>query len=464
MANTATQSQVPAAPKNPRLKKPLIMQKFGGTSVGDAERIKRVARIIADTAEQGYHVAVVVSAMGHSTDHLVDLANQLTENPSGREYDALLATGEMVTTALMAMALNSMGYPAIGLSGPQAGIHTEDLYNRARILEIKTEHIINQLNGGKIVIISGFQGQNSLGETTTLGRGGSDTSAVALAGALGAERCDIYTDVRGVYSTDPRVVPEAVKLDQISYIEMMELARVGAQVLHPRAVELAKRGNVTLSKRSTFHLEDPGTMIVDHSFLERVNPVTGVASDKSQARLAIVGVPDKPGVAADIFGNLADANISVDMIIQSLGSEHSGTTNDIAFTIPSTDLADGKRILEDVKNKVGAAAVLVDDDIAKVSIVGAGMIDRPGIAADFFQALSTAGINIKMIATSEIKISCLVEKSAADSAVRAIHKAFFPDAKLPAESAIPEEAEEQSLVKEALIDEFGELVDEKVGY
>lgn len=426
---------------------PIIVQKFGGTSVGDAEKIKRVARIIVDTAEKGHRVVTVVSAMGHTTDHLVELANQISENPNGREYDALLATGELVTTSLVAMAINAMGYPAIGLSGPQAGIHTEDLYNRARILEIKTENILQHLNEGRIVIVSGFQGLNAKGETTTLGRGGSDTSAVALAGALGAERCDIYTDVRGVYSTDPRVVPEAVKLKQISYIEMMELARVGAQVLHPRAVELAKRGQVRLSKRSTFDLEDPGTMIVDHEFLECDQAVTGIACDNSQTRLAIIGVPDKPGVAAEIFGSLATHNISVDMIIQSLGGAHTKHTNDIAFTISTTDLHDAVKTLEAVREKIGAEAVLQDSDIAKVSIVGAGMIDRPGIAADLFTALATAGINIKMIATSEIKISCLVDKAKGDDAVRAIHKVFFPDAKAT-QSAIPDDV----------------LINEKVGY
>jgi len=422
------------------MSKKIIVQKFGGTSVGDAEKIKRVARIIIDTAEKGFGVVTVVSAMGHDTDHLVDLANQVTENPTGREYDALLATGEMVTTALMAMAINSMGYPAIGLNGPQAGIHTEDLYNRARILEIKTEQIKKHLDAGKIVIVTGFQGLGPNGDITTLGRGGSDTSAVALAGALGAERCDIYTDVRGVYSTDPRVVPEAVKMSQISYIEMMELARVGAQVLHPRAVELARRGNVVLSKRSTFHLEDPGTMIVDHDMLEREHAVTGIACDKSQTRLALIGVPDQPGVAAEIFGTLATQNISVDMIIQSLGhsEDPKDRTNDIAFTINTTELHDAIRVLTEVKTKIHAKDLVQDSDIAKVSIVGAGMIDRPGIAADMFTALSKAKINIKMIATSEIKISCLVDKAQGDDAVRAIHKAFFPDAKIPAEAMVNE--------------------------
>jgi aspartate kinase len=411
-------------------KKPLILQKFGGTSVGDAERIQRVARIIADTAEKGHQVVTVVSAMGHSTDELVSLAKKISENPGGREYDALLATGEMVSVSLVAMALQSMGYEAIGLNGAQAGIYTEDLHNRARILEIKTEQITRHLDAGKIVIITGFQGINSTGDITTLGRGGSDTSAVALAGALNAQRCDIFTDVRGVYSTDPRVVPEAVKLNEIAYIEMLELARVGAQVLHPRAVETARQGEVTVFVRSTFELDDPGTRVVGVEAMEMDRSVAGIAADDSQARLALLSVPDQPGIAAEIFGSLATHNISVDMIIQSLSDEN---TNDIAFTVALDDLNDAMKVLEEVRQKIGAAEVKVDQDIAKVSIVGAGMIDRPGIAADMFHALAGAKINIKMISTSEIKISCLVDKEQAKDAVRAIHAKFFPANTTPEE-------------------------------
>lgn len=403
--------------------KPLVVQKFGGTSVGDAERIQRVARIIADTYEKGHQVVTVVSAMGHSTDELVSLAKKISETPGGREYDALLATGEMVSVSLVAMALQSLGYEAIGLNGAQAGIYTEDLHNRARILEIKTDQITQHLDAGKIVIITGFQGINSTGDFTTLGRGGSDTSAVALAGALNAQRCDIFTDVKGVYSTDPRVVPEAVKLNEIAYIEMLELARVGAQVLHPRAVETARQGEVTVFVRSTFELDDPGTRVVGVEAMEMDRSVAGIAADDSQARLALLSVPDQPGIAAEIFGSLATHNISVDMIIQSLSDEN---TNDIAFTVSLDDLNDAMKVLEEVRQKIGAAEVKVDQDIAKVSIVGAGMIDRPGIAADMFHALASAKINIKMISTSEIKISCLVDKNQAKDAVRAIHAKFFP--------------------------------------
>jgi aspartate kinase len=416
---------------------PIIVQKFGGSSVADAEKIKNVARIIVDTYEKGFRTVAVISAMGDSTDDLVTLANQLSQNPNGREYDALLATGEMVSVAAMALAINTMGYQAIGLNGQQAGIHTEDLHNRARILEIKTDNILHHLNEGYIVLITGFQGVNAKGDLTTLGRGGSDTSAVALAGALSAERCDIYTDVRGVYSTDPRIVPEAVKIDRISYIEMMELARVGAQVLHPRAVELARQGDIKLCKRSTFDLEDPGTMMIGEVTADRNNAVTGIACDNSQIRFAVVGCPDRPGVAAEIFGSLASENISVDMIIQSLGKKEG--TNDIAFTISSNDAHDATRVMDAVKSKIGAESITRDSEIAKVSIVGAGMIDQPGIAAEMFEALAEAQINIKMISTSEIKISCLVDKNQGNDAVRAIHHKFFPHAHQHAEDVLVNE-------------------------
>lgn len=416
----------------------IVVQKFGGTSVGDVEKIRHVARIIADTYDQGHQVAVVISAMGHTTDELVSLAGDLVENPSGREFDALLITGEMVSASLMAMTLNNMGYKAVSLNGQQAGFRTEDLHNRARILEIDTGRVLYHLNNGEIVIVTGFQGVNSKGDFTTLGRGGSDTSAVALAGALGADRCDIFTDVKGVYSADPRVVPEAKKLDEITYIEMMELARVGAQVLHPRAVETARHANVQIRVRSTFYTEDMGTLVVG-SIETGTRSVSGIASDENQVRVAMAGVPDKPGIAARIFGSLAARNISVDMIIQSLNRQD---INDIAFTVSANDLHDALHTLEQVKNEIQAEAILHDSDVAKISIVGIGMIDRPGIAADMFTALADAGINIKMIATSEIKISCLIEKVQAQDAVRALHKAFFPES----------------------VSEETVMVDQKVGY
>lgn len=440
---TAATDSKPAA-RTPH--KSLIVQKFGGSSVADAEKIKHVARIIVDTYEKGHDVVSVVSAMGKTTDGLVALAKQVCDNPSGREYDALLGTGEMVTTALVAMTIQQMGYRAIGLNGGQAGVETEDLFNRARIKSIDPAVIRGYLKEGYIVIVTGFQGVNANGELTTLGRGGSDTSAVALAGALQADRCDIYTDVLGVFSTDPKVVPEAVKINEISYIEMMELARVGAKVLHPRAVELARQGNVRLSKRSTFQLEDSGTLVVPEKHVsghpaggEHGDVITGIACDLNQARLAIVDFPDRPGVAARIFGTLAQHNISVDMIIQSIaradgggdGNDSARGLNDIIFTVSSNDLNAALDVLEPVKDKIGARDILTADDIAKVSIVGAGMIDRPGIAADMFDALAEAGVNIRMIATSEIKVSCLVDKNQGHEAVRALHRKFFPHAHSP---------------------------------
>jgi aspartate kinase len=403
----------------------VVVQKFGGTSVQDVEKIRNAARIIADTHDQGHQVAVVISAMGHTTDELVSLAGEVIENPAGREFDALLITGEMVSASLMAMTLQNMGYKAVSLNGQQAGFHTEDLHNRARILELDIGRVQYHLNNTEIVVVTGFQGINSKGDFTTLGRGGSDTSAVALAGALRAERCDIFTDVKGVYSTDPRIVPEAIKIDEITYIEMLELARVGAQVLHPRAVETARHAKVQIRVRSTFYPEDMGTLVVD-SIESGNRAVSGIASDENQARLAITGVPDKPGVAAKIFGGLASRNVSVDMIIQSLNKQE---TNDIAFTVHRNELHDALETLEDVKNDIQAEAVLWDDDVAKVSVVGIGMIDRPGIAADMFTALAEAHINIKMIATSEIKISCLIDKHQAREAVCAIHEVFFPESK-----------------------------------
>lgn len=411
----------------------LIVQKFGGSSVADVDKIRHVARVVANTHDDGNQVVVVVSAMGKTTDGLVKLAHEITPNPTGevtgREYDALLSTGEQVTTALLAMTLNTMGYQAIGLNGGQAGIVTEALHNRARILEIDSQAITQHTSAGKIVIITGFQGIDRDGNITTLGRGGSDTSAVALAGALNAECCDIYTDVNGVYSTDPRIVPHAVRLDRVAYIEMLELARVGAKVLHPRSVETARQAGVKLRVRSTFTPEDDGTMVTGVDALELDRRITGIACDNHQARLAIEAVPDTPGMAARVFGAMAKGNISVDMIIQSLNRDTDGkATNDIAFTVNGTDCQDAEKVLTKVCEELGAKAIHADSDVAKVSIVGAGMIDRPGIAADMFAALAEADVNIKMIATSEIKISCLVPKAQAEQAIQTLHKAFFPEA------------------------------------
>lgn len=401
----------------------IIVQKFGGTSVADTSKIKSVANTILREKNLGNDVVVVVSAMGHTTDHLVKLAKEITANPSGREMDMLLSTGEGISIALLAMAIQSAGSDAISMNAMQVGIITENVHSKARIIDIKTERIKNYLNQGKVVVIAGFQGVTPEGEVTTLGRGGSDTSAVALAAALGAGRCDIYTDVEGVYTTDPRIVPTASRLAQISYEEMLELARVGANVLHPRAVETAKTFGVPLRVRSSFNLDNLGTLILGVENMELQKPVTGVAADLTQLRIVVCDVPDVPGRAAQIFNKLSEANISVDMIIQSYARKIENT-NDIAFTIDKSDLDKTLKTLDNMKESIGASRFQVDENIAKVSIVGAGMIDRPGIAALMFNTLAENDINIKMISTSEIKISCLVDELDANKAVVALHKAF----------------------------------------
>ena len=406
--------------------KDIIVQKFGGTSVADTDKIKNVARAVIREKNLGNDVVVVVSAMGHTTDILTKLAKEISPNPSSREMDMLLSTGEGVSIALLAMALQAQGCDAVSMNAMQVGIITEKIHSKARILEIKTERIREHLDKGEVVVIAGFQGITEDFEITTLGRGGSDTSAVALAGALKAKRCDIYTDVEGVYTTDPRIVPCATRLDQISYEEMLELARVGANVLHPRAVETAKQSQTPVRVRSTFKLENLGTLILGVEKMELHKPVTGVASDLSQLRIVVCDVKDNPGTAAILFDGLANENISVDMIIQSYARK-ALNTNDIAFTIDKGDLDRTKVILEKLKTDLNYSNIFVDDSIAKISIVGAGMIDRPGIAAKMFRTLASLNINIKMISTSEIKISCLVEQSRANDAVEALHKVFGLD-------------------------------------
>ena len=412
--------------------KDIIVQKFGGTSVADTDKIKNVARAVIREKELGNDVVVVVSAMGHTTDILTKLAKEISPNPSSREMDMLLSTGEGVSIALLAMALQAQGCDAVSMNAMQVGIFTEKIHSNARILEIKTERIQEHLSKGEVVVIAGFQGITEDFEITTLGRGGSDTSAVALAGALNAKRCDIYTDVEGVYTTDPRIVPCATRLDQISYEEMLELARVGANVLHPRAVETAKTYQTPLRVRSTFKLDNLGTLILGVEKMELHKPVTGVASDLSQLRVVVCDVQDNPGTAAVLFDGLANENISVDMIIQSYARKDLNT-NDIAFTIDKGDLDRTKLILEKLKSDLKFSNIFIDDKIAKISIVGAGMIDRPGIAAKMFRTLASLDINIKMIATSEIKISCLVEQSRANDAVEALHRVFGLDCDIIAE-------------------------------
>ena len=403
--------------------KDLVVQKFGGTSVADVEKIKNVANAVIKEKELGNDVLVVLSAMGHTTDYLVKMATDISKTPSGREMDMLLSTGEGVSIALLAMAIQAKGYDAVSLNAMQIGIITENIHQKARILEIKTDKLRANLDAGKIIIVAGFQGVTEYGEITTLGRGGSDTSAVALAAALKAKRCDIYSDVEGIYTTDPRVVPNASKLKSISYDEILELTRVGANVLHPRSVETAKIRNVPLRVRSAFKQDDLGTLITGENDMEMYRPVTGVAADLSQVRIVFCDVPDVPGHAARLFSALAEENISVDMIIQSY-ARTSNNTNDIAFTIDRNDLERTKEVLNKIKDEWQEGNIQIDENIAKVSIVGAGMVDRPGIAATMFETIGKAGVNIKMISTSEIKISCLVDKEDSQKCLKTLHEVF----------------------------------------
>ncbi len=401
---------------------PILVQKFGGTSVRDAVCIRRVAKIAIDAQKNGYEVVVVVSAMGDTTDKLIELAREVTNKPDPREYDLLLSTGEQISIPLVAMAIHSLGAKAISQTGLQVGILTEDRHGKARITEVKTEKIKKCLSSGNIVVVAGFQGISEItGEITTLGRGGSDTTAMALAVALGAERCDIYTDVEGVFTTDPAIVRDASKLKKISYEEMLELASLGAQVLHPRSVEIAKNFNMPLRVRSSFKPQDEGTLVQGVDEMELSNPVSGVALDESQARIAIMGVPDKPGIAAIVFNSLAKKNISVDMIVQS--TSHDGV-NEIAFTVDKDTIDDAVPITQEIAKEIGANKVTTETSIAKVSIVGAGMIGRPGIAGTMFKALADSGVNIHMISTSEIKVSCVIDAKDGEKAVKAIHKVF----------------------------------------
>lgn len=402
----------------------LVVQKFGGTSVADTDKIKNVANSVIREKKLGNDVVVVVSAMGHTTDYLMKMAKDISEVPSSRELDMLLSTGEGVSIALLSMAIQAQGYDAVSMNAMQIGIITENVHTKARIIDIKTDKLNKYLAEGKIIVVAGFQGVTEDGEITTLGRGGSDTSAVAIASALDAIRCDIYTDVEGVYTTDPRIVPNASKLDVVTYDEMLELASVGANVLHPRSVETAKQFNMPLRVRSSFNLENLGTLIKgEYEDMEICRPVTGVAVDMSKVRVVVCDVPDEPGVAAKIFTTLADEHISVDTIIQSYARLHNNT-NDIAFTINKTDLPRAMELFDKLNDEIKADKIHIDDNIAKVSIVGAGMIDRPGVAATMFDTLASLNINIKMISTSEVKISCLVDAGVANDALKALHKAF----------------------------------------
>jgi aspartate kinase len=398
----------------------IVVQKYGGSSVADAAKIKNVARRAIAAQEKGNQVVVVVSAMGKTTDNLIRLAHEVSEEPDERELDFLLATGEIVSCTLMAMALKSMGAKAISLSGAQAGIKTDASYSRARILGITPHRIQRELDKGNIVIVAGFQGVTDEMDITTLGRGGSDTTAVALAISLGADICEIYTDVEGVYTADPRIVPEARWLKEIGYEEMLELASYGAKVMHSRAVELGELYKMPILVASSFS-DKPGTLIHGGASMEARNKVRGIAHDLNVAKITIVGVPDRPGIASAIFEPLAKANVSVDTIVQNASINK---VTDLTFTVARTDLNKALKVIAPVVKSIKARDCVSDAKMAKVSIVGAGMQSAPGYAARMFRALYEEGINIELITTSEIRITCIIDESKVNSAVRALHKAF----------------------------------------
>ena len=398
----------------------LIVQKFGGSSVADVDRVRHVAGIITDTYKAGNDVVVVLSAQGKTTDKLLAMAEQYNPRASKRELDQLLSTGEQQSVALCAMMIQSMGFPVVSLNAWQVGFKTNSTYGNARIKKIETDRIQNELDQHRIVIFTGFQGINKWEDVTTLGRGGSDTSAVALAAALRADKCQIYTDVDGVYTADPNKVPTAKKIDQITYDEMLELATLGAKVLHNRSVEMAKRYHVNLEVLSSF-TGHPGTIVKEVVKNMEKSHVSGVAKDKDVARLALVGLQDRPGVAFKIFSLLANEKINVDIILQSIGRDES---KDISFTVVRKDVEAAQQLLKEHQEALGFDSIEVNDRIAKVSIVGAGMINNPGVAASMFEALYDAGINISMISTSEIKVSVLVDETDADRAVQVIHDTF----------------------------------------
>ena len=400
----------------------LIVQKFGGTSVRDADRIRNVAGIIAETYLAGNQVLVVLSAQGDTTDDLIEKAREINPRASRREMDMLLSTGEQISISLCAMALESMGLPVISLTGWQAGVRTSSTYSDARIKHISPDRIRRELDKNKIVLVAGFQGLNRYGDVTTLGRGGSDTSAVALAAAFNADLCQIFTDVDGVYTTDPRVAPNAQKLEEITYDEMLELASQGAQVLHNRSVELAKKYHVNLEVVSSLERK-PGTKVKEVANMEK-SSIAGVAKDTSTARIAVMGLEHSPGVAFRMFSLLGRAQVNVDAIIQSIGREE---TKDISFTLPRNQVEDAVKVLEEQKASLGFDRIKVEDKIAKISIVGAGMMSTPGVAAKMFEALYDANINIQMINTSEIRVSVLINEEDAAAAVRAVHDKFFGD-------------------------------------
>ena len=397
----------------------LIVKKFGGSSVADKERIFHVAERCAKDYREGNQLIIVLSAMGKTTDGLIEKAHEIDPNPPKRELDMLLTTGEQVSVALMVMAFHVLGIPAVSLNAAQVAMHTTSVYGAAKLKRIDSERIRHELDSRRVVIITGFQGVNKYEDLTTLGRGGSDTTAVALAAALHADACEIYTDVDGVYTADPRVVPDALKLKEVSYDEMLELASLGAKVLHNRSVEMAKKYGVQLVVLSSL-TEEPGTVVKENARVERML-ISGVAADKNTARISVIGVKNEPGIAFKIFNILARNHINVDIIIQSVGRED---RKDISFTVARTDLQEAMTLLNENKAAITAQDVTCEQDVAKISIVGAGMLSNPGVAAKMFEALYAANINIKMIATSEIRITVLIDEIDANRAVRTVHDAF----------------------------------------
>lgn len=407
----------------------IVVQKFGGTSVGNIERMRHVASRVKQTQAQGNQCVVVVSAMGKSTDALIDMAAQLSPSPPQREMDMLLTTGEQVSISLLTIALQELGVPTRSLTGWQAGIETDEVFGKAQITAIQTETMKQHLNDGEVLVVAGFQGWSPNHEVTTLGRGGSDTTAVALAAALEADYCEIYTDVTGVYTADPRVAPLARKLAEISFDEMLELANLGAGVLHPRAVECAKNYGVELVVRSSFK-EEPGTSVKEVCNMEQQLKVRGVAHDLDVARLKVIGLPNQSNRLSELFSMLASAHINVDIIVQ---SEHAAETMDVSFSVQEKEVEQALSALEQQQNSLGYDNVMVEGDLAKVSAVGAGMVTNPGVAATMFTALTEAGIPIKMVSTSEIKISCVIPRDQAQEAVQRLHSTFGLNAKQQAE-------------------------------
>jgi aspartate kinase len=413
----------------------LIVMKFGGSSVGDAERMKRVANRIAESKKDGHSCVVVVSAMGDTTDDLIDLSKQLNLTPPAREMDMLLANGEQISMSLLSMAINSLGVPAVSMTGWQAGITTEPVHGKARISDINPDRIIRALSEGRVVIVAGFQGVSAEGEVTTLGRGGSDTTAVALAAAIHADLCEIYTDVDGIYSTDPRVVKCARKLKEISYDEMLELANLGAAVLHPRAVEYAKHHNVQLVVRSSFN-HNEGTLVKGVAELEQGIVVNGIACDKNVARISILGVDDLPGILARVFTALADANVNVDIIVQSGVQDGKA---DFSFTVERSDAENAVKVIEQIRDEVSYVKLTSETDLIKISIVGAGMVSNPGVAAKMFDVISKQGVSIKMVSTSEIKCSCVIHSESMNEVIAALHTAYGLDTEVQASVGGPQD-------------------------